>query len=616
MELAGQPKIGQALGRAGRGRKKRERGAFSWNKVGELDFAGIAMLAGLSFLLGRVIVLESILPCGIAFLAAMIYRDSLRFYLLPVVFLGMATNLLVRFDIWGDVIAMAVVAVLTLYLKRKKAGLTVVALVTGIATIGAKIAYSLYIDLFFLYDTIMILTQGLLVFLLVFAFHTFFRILQDGSMDSSNSFAGIVALTIVGVLAAGGLGIPNWAIVQPVEAIAMVITLWCGYRLGISEGAVSGLTAGMLLLFVNGGSPALAGVFGLAGMVAGATGSRHRILSGLCFAAVTVLFGLFRGYPELYVSAIDALLALAFFTLLPAGACQRIDLTLDKFSSSADTRNRQRLQKTTEQLARYTDAYESLALLYSRTREPISYQFQGLAKAVRTMKEELAMRPKEGAEEARYSIRIGSASYAKMGVSGDSHICAPIHRTEYLIALSDGMGKGDAAAAESQFTTNTLYHLIRAGFSVELAIKAVNSIKLTKTEEEMFSTVDLGFIDLHSGRIRLYKMGAAATFVKRGNKVSAIKVAALPMGIVDRIRIEDVVFQMKKGDQLIMVSDGITEAGLDGENGGGLEWLEEAIANVMSRDPQTMADLIINKAVERYGLREKDDMTVITALMM
>jgi hypothetical protein len=28
-----------------------------------------------------------------------------------------------------------------------------------------------------------------------------------------------------------------------------------------------------------------------------------------------------------------------------------------------------------------------------------------------------------------------------------------------------------------------------------------------------------------------------------------------------------------------------------------------------------MSDLIINKAVERYGLKEKDDMTVITAIV-
>jgi hypothetical protein len=46
-----------------------------------------------------------------------------------------------------------------------------------------------------------------------------------------------------------------------------------------------------------------------------------------------------------------------------------------------------------------------------------------------------------------------------------------------------------------------------------------------------------------------------------------------------------------------------------------MEWIRETIANIRSRDPQTMSDLIVNKAVERYGLKEKDDMTVITAII-
>jgi stage II sporulation protein E len=70
--------------------------------------------------------------------------------------------------------------------------------------------------------------------------------------------------------------------------------------------------------------------------------------------------------------------------------------------------------------------------------------------------------------------------------------------------------------------------------------------------------------------------------------------------------------QARKGDEIIIVSDGITEADrADGQ----MEWIRETIENIRSRDPQTMSDLIINKAVERYGLKEKDDMTVITAII-
>jgi stage II sporulation protein E len=110
----------------------------------------------------------------------------------------------------------------------------------------------------------------------------------------------------------------------------------------------------------------------------------------------------------------------------------------------------------------------------------------------------------------------------------------------------------------------------------------------------------------------LFKIGAAATFIKRGDKVETIKVSALPMGIVDSIRISHIELQARRGDEIIIVSDGITEAD---RTDGQMEWIRETIEHIRSRDPQTMSDLIVNKAMERYGLKEKDDMTVITAIV-
>ena len=88
--------------------------------------------------------------------------------------------------------------------------------------------------------------------------------------------------------------------------------------------------------------------------------------------------------------------------------------------------------------------------------------------------------------------------------------------------------------------------------------------------------------------------------------------SALPLGIIEKVPVESISMQLKKGDELIIVSDGITEAekGTDG-----LEWVKSAILEIRSKDPQTMADLIINRAVQKYGLRKKDDMTVIVALV-
>ena len=219
--------------------------------------------------------------------------------------------------------------------------------------------------------------------------------------------------------------------------------------------------------------------------------------------------------------------------------------------------------------------------------------------------------------ESRFGIEVGASGYARSGsVSGDSYICRMLPDGRYIMILSDGMGKGERAALESTLAVKTLANLIEAGFEVELALKTLNSILLLKTEEEIFSTIDIAIFSRDTGRLRLYKVGAASTFIKRKDQVSAVKMAALPMGIVNGLKIDCVNVRLHAGDQIIMVSDGIIDSKRN-EKGEVEEpqWLTDAIMSIKSKDPATMADLLINRAVENYGIKEKDDLTVISAVI-
>ena len=205
---------------------------------------------------------------------------------------------------------------------------------------------------------------------------------------------------------------------------------------------------------------------------------------------------------------------------------------------------------------------------------------------------------------------MGHSAYAGSGgISGDSFVYKEIGGARYVMALSDGMGKGSEAASESSLAVNTLLLLIEAGFSVENALKTINSVLLMRSADEIFSTIDLGILDLDTGRLKLLKMGSSPTFIKSGDKVRALRTSALPMGIVDGLSLDFINVRLHPGDRLIMVSDGIADS-LKGDAGG--SWLSDTIANIRSQDPQTMADLIMNRAVENYGIKEKDDLTVLT----
>ena len=214
----------------------------------------------------------------------------------------------------------------------------------------------------------------------------------------------------------------------------------------------------------------------------------------------------------------------------------------------------------------------------------------------------------------RYRSEPAWAGYAgEQGVSGDSVLWEELPDGNFVIVLSDGMGKGRTAAAESSLAVTTVIQLLKAGLDAELVLKLLNSILLLNAEKEVFSTIDLGILNQKTGKMKFYKIGAAPTFIKRQNKqVESLNVSALPMGIVEGIHIDYVETSLSPGDQVILISDGVTDSKREDAE---MKWLTETIMGIRSKDPQTMCDLIMNRAVENYGLREKDDLTVATVRM-
>ena len=587
------------------------------SKALSYDLVRIAIMVSSSFLLGRVALFYAIFPCGIALITVLMHKGRASIYLLPLILGGLLTNYGTGYDIWGDAIAIFFCGAVFFLTARLRMSIVVKAFAAAGITVLTKSIYCFTAQLVFVFDIFMMFIEAILVLAFVYAFHRFFGILEKGNKEKSSVAEGIIAASAVFVLMIGGIGIDAMGVFNPVNLGALFFTLIVGYKIGIMEGGISGIAAGMTAMIVTSGSPAIIGIFACAGMTAGFFRGLNRVITGACFAAVCIAFGLIKGYPELYLPVYDPLLAAAVFILIPQKTMGKIELILARVRKDhiyEELMARDRMLLT---LGGYQETFEKLAMLYSGTKNRsniIALQFKGMAKVTKTMMETLS------ASEAsplplkeKYSVKVGVSGYAKeRSISGDSYICSDLKDGEYMIALSDGMGKGEIASRESALTITSLYNLMKAGFDVELALKTINSLLLFKSTEEIFSTVDLGLFDKVTGKLKLFKIGAAATFIKRGERVETIKVSALPMGIVDSVRVSHIELQARRGDEIIIVSDGITEAD---RNDGQMEWIRETIGNIRSKDPQTMSDLIINKAVERYGLKEKDDMTVITAIV-
>lgn len=213
--------------------------------------------------------------------------------------------------------------------------------------------------------------------------------------------------------------------------------------------------------------------------------------------------------------------------------------------------------------------------------------------------------------EYNLKIRIGYAAAAAQEVSGDMALSCELPDGKFALILSDGMGKGEQAAAESRRLVRRLRGNLKKGMTPAHAIKETNRFMI---RPDTFATMDLALLDRQQGLAKFYKMGAASSFLVRSGRIRKIQQPALPLGIVPALKLTHQSVPLKAGDRIIMVSDGITEADpKDPEANWLLEMLkQDAVINLA---PRRLANEILEDAKTRYAGRESDDLTVLAAIV-
>ncbi|MBS4210815.1 stage II sporulation protein E [Bacillus sp. FJAT-50079] len=209
-----------------------------------------------------------------------------------------------------------------------------------------------------------------------------------------------------------------------------------------------------------------------------------------------------------------------------------------------------------------------------------------------------------------YVVETGVAHAAKDGgfLSGDSYSIMELGPGKYAVAISDGMGNGERAHHESSETLKLLQKILQSGIEEKVAIKSVNSVLSLRSTDEIFSTLDLAIIDLHSAEVKFLKIGSTPSFIKRGSKIMKVEAGNLPMGILQEFDVDVVSEQLRAGDLLIMMSDGIFEGPKHVENYD--VWMRRKLREMETEDPQAVADLIMEEVIRTRSGVIADDMTI------
>ncbi len=204
------------------------------------------------------------------------------------------------------------------------------------------------------------------------------------------------------------------------------------------------------------------------------------------------------------------------------------------------------------------------------------------------------------------SIAIKSAIASCPGhekeVSGDSALTFTSKNDIFCSLISDGMGSGRAARDTSQFVEKFMRVAIEGGADKDSALHIINRA-IKARGEECSATVDLFELDLLSGSGVFIKCGAPPAYIKRESSIFRIRSQTAPIGLMNSIDAERTRVEIRPGDHIIMLSDGIADEREDAP------WLLLLLGEKPKNDLTEYANLILAEAKKHS--KSNDDMTVI-----
>ena len=211
-------------------------------------------------------------------------------------------------------------------------------------------------------------------------------------------------------------------------------------------------------------------------------------------------------------------------------------------------------------------------------------------------------------ERPLLEAEVGMAAEAKSGkeICGDTAWFGPLQDGRYLVALSDGMGHGEAAAMASRQTVELLRLCLDAGYSRQQTLTAVNGMLLLGGCGERFATADMLTIDMWKGHAALDKLGAAASWLYQQGQLICLTGDALPLGILEEIDEHGCDMRLGEGDALILMTDGVEDAL------GSVSAIEAAVQAALAHpDAQAAAEQLVQAALDADEERRDDQSAVV-----
>ena len=221
--------------------------------------------------------------------------------------------------------------------------------------------------------------------------------------------------------------------------------------------------------------------------------------------------------------------------------------------------------------------------------------------------------PKEGPQFRGVSFSAHFEPTASIG--GDYYDVFNLDKTRLAVAIGDVSGHGLSTGLVMAMVKAAITTLVEEGADEMSLFERLNQLVYRSTERRAFMTLAFTIFDLDLGTIRHTNAGHLYPYLLREVEAPVgIEVPSLPLGVRGKINTRTLEVDLREGDTIVYLSDGIVEAQDEAGDPFGFEQLEVLLAAAQDRSPNALRDAILQAVARHSGNRPADDDRTVMVL--
>ena len=214
-------------------------------------------------------------------------------------------------------------------------------------------------------------------------------------------------------------------------------------------------------------------------------------------------------------------------------------------------------------------------------------------------------------EEPNFDIYASMVAANEVG--GDFYDFFLIDKDRLGFVIGDVSGKGISAAIFMAVSRTLVRATGLKGDSVSDCMRYVNNLLCIESVSSMFVTVFYGILNTQTGEVDYVNAGHNPPYLLSTEGISKIEMTnGLALGVMDDFNFESKKLHLKKGDQLLLYTDGVVEAFNLEETAYG----EEKFENFLNENRNHPVETIIKRSFADVndfvdGAPQSDDITLL-----